>query len=308
MTLLTARLSGPAFGYAFAINDGCRIMDKRLWTGLILAGCSALVLASGQASSAMHQSEASMLVAGTLDIEPDGSVSGYTLEHSNVLPTAITELASKTLPQWRFEPVLKGGKPVKARASMYLQFIGNQVDKTHYAVELRGANFTNSKDDMDEVVSLQQMKTPSYPQDMLDADITGTVYLALHINRQGHVTDAIAEQVNLGRLSSPVVMNQWRASFVRSTLQAAKGWTFNTPTSGRSAKNTDWTVQVPVDFDFNPPSTQEGKWKVYVPGPKHSIPWSYDHDDQSAPEAVANGQAHQVGTGLHLLTPLAAHG
>ena len=286
-------------------------MDKRfkqLWTGLLLAGFSVMVVAGDGTSNAMRQAEASMVVAGTLDIEPDGSVSGYSLEHSNTLPTAITALASKALPQWRFDPVLQDGKPVKARAKMSLQFIGNQLDKTHYAVELRGATFTDSKAAMDEVISLQQMKTPSYPQDMINADVTGTVYLALRIDRQGHVTDAIAEQVNLGRLSSPAVMNQWRASFVRSTLQAAKGWTFNTPTTGPSANETSWTVQVPVAFAFDPPNAREGKWEVYVPGPKQSIPWSYDHGDQSAPEAVANGQVHQVGTGLHLRAPLPSHG
>lgn len=263
-------------------------MDKPLWIGLLLAGCSAMAAAGDQQIKVMQQ--ASMLVAGTLDIEPDGSVSGYALERTNTLPKAVAELASKTLPQWRFDPVLQEGKPVKARATMRLQFIGNQIDNTHYAVGLGGADFMLTKDSAGEVVSMKQMKAPSYPRDMLDANVTGTVYLALRIDRQGHVTDAIAEQVNLGRQSTPELMAHWRAALAGPTLQTAKGWTFNTPTSGDSANDTSWTVIVPVAYVYS--DVQKGDWDVYVPGPKQAIPWSNGKDEQSALETFANGQLH----------------
>ena len=72
---------------------------------LVVLLAAGSVLATGP-RGVRETAEASMLVTGTVDIEPDGRVSGYRLDRVDELPPAVVDLVTKAAGAWRFEPVL----------------------------------------------------------------------------------------------------------------------------------------------------------------------------------------------------------
>lgn len=278
-------------------------MDKRLWAGLLLCAFSFALQAGGSASDVRKQTEASMLVTGTVDVAQDGSVIGYAIEKPEQLPAAVTEVVGKAVPQWRFEPVLKDGKPMKARAKMSLLVVANKSDDHHYRVGVRGATFGEERDTSGETVSGKKMAPPQFPRAALISGVAGSVYLVLRIDRQGKVEDAIVEQVNLRAVARENEMAQWRSTFARSALAATKGWAFTPPTTGASVNDAFWSIRVPIEFQFEGSAPKYGQWQTYIPGPRQQVPWVHDLDAWSSPDTLMAGGVYQVGTGLHLLTP-----
>ncbi len=242
----------PVFSYAFAIKGTEPIMDKRLWFGLILAGCSAVTVARDNLADIRKQAEASLLATGTINVEPDGSVSSFTLDQPNRLPTAVVSLVDTSAPRWRFEPVIQGGKPIKAKARMSLHFIARKSDDTHYQVSLDAASFGEGQDTThsanetspagaEMLRPAHRLTSPQYPFDALASGVGGVAYVVLRINRQGTVADAIVEQVNLRAVASEVEMARFRTDFAQSALKVARHWTFITPTGGETANAEFWT-------------------------------------------------------------------
>ncbi|MBF6023042.1 hypothetical protein [Lysobacter niastensis] len=53
---------------------------KNAWMGMALWLCAGVALAGGGKAEVRKQTEASVLVTGTVDIETDGHVGGYALD------------------------------------------------------------------------------------------------------------------------------------------------------------------------------------------------------------------------------------
>jgi len=283
-------------------------MSKRPWMALPLLVCAFVVLAAGP-GAVRKQVESSMLVTGTIDIEPDGSVSGHRLDQPEKLPKGVVLLIRRSTPDWRFEPVLVDGKAVKARARMSLRVVAKKIDQTSFNVEIRNASFGEEREAPGTQVESVGMKPPNYPRAAWSSGITGTVYLVVRIGRQGTVEDVVAEQVNLRVIGSERQMQQGRDLLAQAAVQAARHWTFKPPTLGVHAAEPFWSARIPVDFAFDDdPSIskhgQYGKWEAYVPGPRQLVPWILESADSESPDAMMAGGVYQVGQGPRLLTPL----
>jgi hypothetical protein len=64
---------------------------------------------------------------------------------------------------------------------------------------------------------------------------------------------------------------------------------------------------VPVDFKMGDRiKAGYGKWEVYIPGPRQTIPWSKEERPGFSPDSLADGGVYMLGmsTGPKLLTPL----
>jgi hypothetical protein len=131
------------------------------------------------------------------------------------------------------------------------------------------------------------------------------VYLALRVDHSGHVTDAVAEQVNLDNIGSENLLNESRKIMADAVLKAARRWTYTIPTTGRLAKQDSWTAHVPVSFDMLPRGettrTEVVVWRTYVPGPYTPAPW-VDKPDANAADALADGDLQTDGAGPTLLS------
>ena len=281
---------------------------KRLLMGLfclLLAGAAV----AGSANHARQSMQASMLVTGAIVVAPDGSVRSYTIDHAEKLPAPVLELIERGTKSWIFEPPLLDGQPVVAKASMSLRVVAQSAGKGDYAISLEGAQFGRDGSRPGESIKCIVCVDPRYPQSAIEAGVSGAVYLRVLVDRQGRVQNAIAEQVNMGILASDRELDKWRKVLADAALAAIKAWTFKIPTSGKDASQDHWEVQIPVSFnlvrDGSSPPDQYGKRDVYVPGPKQPVPWPEKAEAFSTgTDAIADGGLYQIGSGLHLTTPL----
>ena len=294
-------------------------MRKSGWKSVPMLLALLLVANVGIAQSERQvrkQVEATMLVTGQVTIEEDGSVSGWKVDQREKLPEVVAGLVDRAIPEWRFEPVVLDGKPTRGTASMSLRLLADQLEDGRYQVSIASGYFGRDAlsleerkrrgYDQDHVRALD-MKPPRYPVAALQVGAQGTVYTVIRIGRHGTVEDVAVEQVNLRTVATEREMQRLREMFSKRSIEAARKWTFQIPTTGEWANEESWAVRVPVDYILGDPKVAGyGEWQAYVPGPRMPIPWAVEHLDgfDVAPDALVAGQVHQVGTGLKLLTPL----
>ncbi|MDE3072692.1 MAG: energy transducer TonB [Pseudomonadota bacterium] len=276
---------------------------KRLLLGLFCILLSGAVLAAAWKDVAKRV-EASMLVTGSIIVAPDGSVQSYAVDHPEKLPSVVVGLVGKDMRHWRFEPVLLDGKPVTAKAPMHLRIVASKRDDGNYNIGIRSAYFGRRTS-----FSRAQRMPPHYPREALAAGVSGTVYVLLRIDRQGHVNDAVVEQVNLNFLAGDAAMRRWRLVLAQATLRAARQWTFGPTTTDETAGVEYNVARVPVRFNLRRRDRSSrdayGHWKTYMPGPLQPAPW-FDRSRMvsSGVDAVPDGGVYSADQSLHLKTPL----
>lgn len=254
------------------------------------------------------QVESALYVTGTIDVTPAGAVVGYALDQPEKLPKGIVDMAARLLPQWTFEPIALQDKTA-SRSKMNLLFVGKKLDDGRYSVELRSATFSGANANANESVDVPRTgrRLPTYPSSLIDAGVTGTVFLIVKIGRDGKVIAIEASHVNLRVIGHEADMQQWRNLLARQSIAAVKQWTFVPPTSGPEADKPYWIGTLPLNFVL---AAQErpvyGKWQTYVAGPKALIPWRDEAlVTEGNTDALTPNSFHAAGSGRRLLTPLA---
>jgi hypothetical protein len=278
-------------------------MGKRFWVALVLVAWVGSALAAGGPAAVRKQIESSLLVNGTIDITADGAVAGYVLKDADALPSGIRNMVASVVPKWRFEPVKLRPGATLARATMSLRFVAKKLENDDITIEIRGAHFSN--EGLEKWISTQgTLAPPRYPREAALAGVGGTVYTVLKIGRDGHVQEAIAEQVNLRFVADENAMQRWRDMLAKVSLRAAKQWTFLPPTTGDDVDAPYWSARVPVDF-VAPGSERpkSHKWLAYVPGPQAVIPWR-NGESHAGADALAAGGVYPLDGGPKLLTAL----
>lgn len=270
---------------------------------LALMLCFSVAVGGGR-GAVRKQIESTLLATGTVDIEPDGSVSGYVLDRGSELPPVAFELLDKATRVWKFEPILIEGKPVRARTAMNIRLVAKRVGDGD-GVEVRIASGNFGKPDAEGVISSVSLQPPKYPMDAARAGVRGTVYVLVRVGRDGSVEDAVAEQVNLKVIDTEAGMDRWRKTLGNAAMRASSEWKFSPPTRADEADAPFWIVRVPVDFMLaSDKFPRYGQWDPYVPGPRQSAPWLGTIDTSLGADAVASGSIQPLGTGPKLLTPI----
>lgn len=283
-------------------------MKRTWWLAIALWACAFSALAAGT-DAVRKQVESSMLVTGTVDIDDEGRVERYSLDKREALPPAVVSLIDKHAPGWRFEPVVVGGKPVKARAKMSLRLVANRLAEDAYQVRIRSGVFgDDSTAARGEHVTADKMRPPEYPPAAYRSGIQGTVYLVLRIGRDGKVEDAVAEQVNLTVVGTEEQMRRGRELLGAAAMKSARRWRFTPPIAGSEVDDEFWSLRVPVGFHLSgklDPEGVYGQWESYIPGPRQTVPWLKGEMKASeSPDTYVAGGVYPIGEGLRLLTPL----
>ncbi|HEV2539525.1 MAG TPA: energy transducer TonB [Frateuria sp.] len=279
---------------------------KKAIVGVLLAAFAVVAHASTS-----KDLESSAVVDGTIVLAKDGTVQAAEIKDEPKYGKPIADMVRKAASQWLFYPVLREGKPVAARVSMHVRVVLQKTADGNYSARIKGATFGDMDRKSTDALRIAEGNKnipPRYPQDALRAHAQGTVYLALRVDRSGHVTDAIAEQVNLANIGRDSILRQYRDLMAKATLEAARRWTYQVPTTGRLASQDSWTAHVPVTFTLNdlPAPPTDPVWKTYVPGPYTQAPWS-DKPDMGGVDAVANDGVRTEGADPVLL-PSPHHG
>lgn len=284
---------------------------KRL--GMLLLCLAFCGTASAQTASAVRKrAEASMVVNGHIVLAPDGSVRSCTLDQQDQLPAPVVDLVKRNSATWRFQPVLADGVAVAAEAPMHLRVVAAPTgDGDTFNLRIVGATFSNGHADKE--LAYKNRMPPRYPQEAVQARVSGTVYLLVRVQRDGSVGDVAAEQVNLNVADSENGMRRWRKLLAAASIEAARNWTFSTPANAADQHGDDWIVRVPVAYQLHRVGDSErpgsAAWQAYIPGPKEPIPWMDEYrrthkDENLGGDALPDGSLYLVGSGLHLTTPL----
>jgi TonB family protein len=270
------------------------------WIGLCLLAGTAGASSSPQQAVPVRYS---MDVSGTITVSARGFVKAYRLERPGKLPGYVVQLLNRSIPAWTFQPNLRDGKPVDVKARMDIRLLATPLPNRKISVRIDQTTFGTGYENDDQTIHYKQkIKPPPYPWNLDAQHVTGTVFLLLRINRQGHVAKAAVEQVDLGTRGSSNRMTRWRRAFARSALKAAHNWQFTFPTKGKYASADHWDVVIPMVFNILQPGTTPaqmlrttyGKWLPYIPGPVRYIPW------QRHPRMAARA-APPAGTGIHMV-------
>ena len=246
----------------------------------------------------------SMVVIGTITVNPNGSVQGYTIHDLDQLPPAARQIIATTVPHLQFMPIMANDKAVTAEAGMSLRIVTDMIDEQHATIRIASAEFgcdagrarklLPSECPEGTAVSYVHRRPPNYPTDALQARVGGEVFLVLQIDRQGHVSQAAARQVNLYNLTNWPA--HYRKVLAEASLRAASRWQFSVPTTGPNAAKEHWVVEVPVNYWLGPPGSAParhyGQWNVYIPGPLQDVPWAgADGTASGNADAITGGGA-----------------
>ena len=272
---------------------------NRWFAGFLFALLASTSLAETQAEKAP---EASMVVTGWISVAPDGSVQGYTIDHSEKLPQVVINHIQRKVPAWKFrfdEPAA-----VVQRVQMHLRINATPIDDKRYGVAIASASFGNTDGSNTDSISCKDCPSMRYPKEAMKAHVSGTVYLVIRVNRQGKVENIVAEQVNLHTRTSEARMGYLREVLADAAIQGARKWTYNPPTTGKYAADSYWNIRTPVMFTLIPGEDDYGKWEVYVPGPRQPVPWLNEGKNDISPDTIPAGSISLVNSSLHLATPL----
>lgn len=284
---------------------------KHWLLGLFCVMLSGAVLAAGP-RAVRKRVQASMLVTGSITVSPDGGVKSFVIDHPEQLPALVVGLIGQNASRWRFEPVVRNGQPVFAKAPMSLRIVAKPAGDDRFTVGIAGSHFgrpTSNEDPTGNFIHVKHQRLPAYPMDAARARVSGTVYVVLRVNRAGVVDKIGAEQVNLDVVASDSEMGRWRDKLADAALNAARRWTFSPPTSGPEAAQSSWLLKVPITFRLSEwghskPVEKYGNWHAYVPGPRNAPAWMHDSRQDGSADALAAGRLSEVGQGLRLTTPL----
>lgn len=262
---------------------------------------AALAPITSAAESAPQRVEASMVLIGTITVNPDGSVKDYRIHRADEVPPGVLGLVRQTIAGWRFEPVLDAGKPVTAETGMTIRVVADVTDRTHPAFRVAGAAFGCSAYQTKEllpdacppgqmVTYAGEQRAPVYPRLAMRDGGEGTVYLLVEVGPDGHVARVATQQVDLAHKVSRGTEQQVRQVLASASEDAARTWTFTVPSTGRHADGAPMVVRIPVRFSFNRKHERKpayGRWDAYLPGPVHDIPWSDSDGSDGSSNVVA---------------------
>lgn len=282
---------------------------RRRWTlaALLLVASTASAVGPG---GVRRQAEMGMQLSGQIDIALDGSVEAVRLDQQNRLSAELAGFVRTSVMAWRFEPVVRDGRPVAARSPLMLRLVGRRLEDGNTQVSIGSAGFETYDPESRTSVTGLKMLPPTYPRLMYEMGAQGDVYLILKIGRDGQVADLYVEQVNMTVVASESQMRRFRQVLGGNAMAAARNWEFRVPVEGEAADQPHWSIRVPVRYAIadrgRPMPGEYGVWQAYIPGPRERAPWISDEDWENGSDALADGGIYMAGrgNGPKLLTPL----
>ncbi len=265
--------------------------------GIVL---STAALASGPQSESVR---ASMLVTGTIQEAPDGSVATYAIDHPESLPPAVRSLLTSAIPTWKFDP-LADSKAATPTVPVAVRVVATTMDGDKVRLEIEGVHF--GQPDHHPGIAVVKQEKPAYPLAAARALVYGTVYLVMRVDPAGKVTDTAVQQVDMGVVKRSAELNHWWELLGRASTEAASQWVF-TPASDASRPYR--IVRTSVTFALNAIGTggstkpAYGQWNVYEPGPVQPVPWLGKEPSAGGVDALPDGDIDLVGHGLRLHLP-----
>lgn len=259
----------------------------------MIAACLLLILpfASLAAPAPAQQPEFSMQVTGDIEVAPDGSVHGYTLDEG--LPQKIKELVAANINRWKFEPILIDDRPVIARTRLRMALKAEPFDG-EYRLLIENVWFG-------EPTRTSLMNPPRYPMEAARMGLGARVMLVLKLDAAGNVIAVHPEQTSFNTKVSDKTADVWRKRFENASIDAAREWKFDVAEIIDGAPVDDSSIRIPVDFMMGSGGLKQ--WHGYLPGPITPAPWAKTEQQvASAADQLGNGQVQALDSRFKLTT------
>lgn len=279
-----------------------------LMFGWLLVCTTNVVAATGAktAEAVRKTAQGGMRVTGTIEVNPDGSLHNYTLDHPEKLQPVVVDVIGKTLSSWQFNMSAPTNEVVKTKIS--LRIVARPMGDGKFRVAVEGTSFGQPATGSDQVSYKEHQFQPKYPREAVYGRVSGKVYLLVRIGRDGMVQEAIAEQVNLDQYGTEAEMEHFRKLLAASSLEAARHWTFNVPTKGPEVDDPYFVARIPCNFNLYgsgaPDPKGYGKWETYIPGPRQTPPWIGKALANGSPDAMSGDDLQTGDQRLQLATPV----
>lgn len=225
-----------------------------------------LVLSSTASRGAEVEPEYALSARGEIVLEADGTVRSYTLDGG--LAPQVSDLVSRNVATWRFEPILVDGEPVVARTRMSLSILASPDHEGNYVLRVADAWFGDLK-------ARSAQSPPRYPRNAIKAGIGARVLLVLKLDAEGNVVDAHPYQTSLSQRGSEARARRWRAQFEKASIDAAMRWKYE-PGEIVGGKTVGTTLMVPFEYTIvqgMKSAELTNHWRAYAPGPITPAPW-----------------------------------
>lgn len=207
--------------------------------------------------------ELRMPVNGEIGIDPAGAVFDYRIDSE--LTPQVKALVERSVRQWKFEPVLRGGVATHAKARMHLTLIAHPVS-TGYQLQVEQVRFSGYRASI-------KMTPPRYPVEAARGGVGGSVLVAVRVNAEGRVVDASAVQTSWPYSKvNEAGRRYWGKLLEKASLEAARRWTFE-PVDPALHETGDATLVVPVNFWVGEATPPDAGWRRESAGPSMPIPW-----------------------------------
>lgn len=237
--------------------------------------------------------ELRMPVEGEIGIDPAGAVFDYRIDSE--LTPQVKALVERSVRQWKFEPVLRDGVAVPAKARIHLTLIAHPV-AGGFQLKVEEARFSGYR-------KTASMNPPRYPVEAARAGVSGDVLVAVRVDARGKVMDAAAVQNSWPyKRISESAMRYWGKVLEKASVDAARKWTFE-PADSTQAESADTTLLVPVSFRVDAPLATEG-WRQESAGPARPIPWLDSTQQTFDATGLKEGEVLALDYSVKLKTPV----
>jgi TonB family protein len=240
------------------------------------------------AVTSSYEDVKAMRVEGRLQIAPDGSVASASIA-TPMTPELRAALESRAR-GWEFVPVLREGQPAIAEALMILDLVARQQPGSEgFTIQIASAWF----DDPARIEERRRLgwplenasarirqdgplDGPQYPRQLQSLGVEGKVMVAVRVDAEGRVAEAVAVQSMLvdARGRDRAVGAALR-QFEQSALSGARQWRFIVEPRGPLTP-ANMTVTVPVWYSLRTHITEHGStgaWERQLRTPERPLPW-----------------------------------
>ncbi len=255
---------------------------------LIVGICLWLAVWSG-----VYAGELRLPIEGEIGIDPQGHVFDYRTETK--MDAAVAALVERTVRAWRFEPVMRDGAAVAAKANLRMTLVLTPV-QGGYQAGFADVHFPGERRE-------RSIVPPTYPSGAMKFGVSSDVLVAVRVDAQGDVLEAAAIQIAwpYGRAGAQAA-RQWGRLFEQATTTAALKWKFEPADPGGEQET---TLVVPVSYRMAGENLPVEGWRNETAGPLRPIPWLDAGRQSFNAIGLRDGESLVVGDSVKLLTSLA---
>lgn len=234
-------------------------------------------------------------IYGEIAIDKEGAV--YAVDFETIVVPEVKQLVDASIRKWRFEPVIRDGKPVYAKSNVSLTLLAVAVDNG-YRLQIERARFYT---DREAVVR----KAPEYPSEAVRAGFGADLLVALRVDKDGNVQEATVLQTRLlGRNGADTKgPSGLRTKFERTTIETYKEWKYK-PADPEAGESADATILTRMSYRTGDQPRDKGGWIPQMQEPFKPVPWLAQDKQQLDAEGLKVGQSIAMGEGVKLRTPV----